>query len=96
MQIIGIAVAELFAQSEITSLPNPARDFVYLQMQRTLPAGSTWQLYDAGGRLVQSQSLGAGRRQRIELPAGLAAGLYIQRISHAGRVLWRERVTVVR
>ena len=96
LQIISTATAEVYRQEEITSLPNPARDFVYLQMQRFLPAGSMWQLFDAGGRLVSSQPLDAGRRQRINLADNLASGLYFQTISHGGRVLWRERVTVLR
>lgn len=96
LQIISTATAEVYRQEEITSLPNPARDFVYLQMQRGLPAGSVWQLHDAGGRLVSSQPLDAGRRQRIDLADNLASGLYFQTISHSGRVLWRERVTVLR
>ena len=95
LQIISTATAEVYRQEEITSLPNPARDFVYLQMQRGLPSGSVWQLHDAGGRLVSSQPLGAGRRQRIDLADNLASGLYFQSISHGGRVLWRERVTVL-
>ena len=73
--------------------PNPARDWIYLQLQ--LPQGGTfqWQLYDALGHQVRALELTAGQLQQVLLE-DLPPGLYYWTLSQNRQQLQSGKVVV--
>jgi len=80
--------------------PNPARDAIRCAL--TLPAAGRveWALHDVAGRRVATLWRGvlpaAAHELSARLPAGLAPGLYFDRLSFDGRMRAARRVVVVR
>ncbi|HMQ47132.1 MAG TPA: FG-GAP-like repeat-containing protein [Saprospiraceae bacterium] len=66
---------------QIRLFPNPAKSFIYLSSNSELP--DTMTLYDNTGRHVSTLSANAdeGRLYKIDLPKGLASGLYYLQIA---------------
>ncbi|MCB9290203.1 MAG: T9SS type A sorting domain-containing protein [Lewinellaceae bacterium] len=62
------------AVSELALSPNPATDFIRLQLPESISGSISLQLYDAQGRLVRQESITAGHSVSVE---GLASGLYV-------------------
>ena len=58
---------------EIQLSPNPATDFLYLQLPETITQPLEVSLFDPAGKLMGRQMISAG--QRIDLE-GLAPGMY--------------------
>ncbi len=73
--------------------PNPARDWIYLQLQLPQDGTFQWQLYDALGYQVRQSALTAGQLQQIMLE-DLPSGLYYWTLSQNRQQLQSGKVVV--
>ncbi|MDU0371610.1 T9SS type A sorting domain-containing protein [Hymenobacter endophyticus] len=75
VQVVGAA-------AELQAYPNPATEFVRVQLPLTASA-TTLELYDARGRLVRQQQLEAGIATTEFRTADLPGGVYLLRVRQA-------------
>ncbi|HET7225599.1 MAG TPA: T9SS type A sorting domain-containing protein [Candidatus Eisenbacteria bacterium] len=92
----GIAVAVPPAPSQARAFafegpaPNPARGTLAFAVSLA-PGPARLELFDASGRRVRARALdGAGRSQVVLERSGLAPGIYLARLTQAGRTLERR------
>ena len=91
---VPLAARPARAWPALAAYPNPARSALTVP----LPAGAgAGQLVatDALGRVVARQHVAAGAAAQVLALAGWAPGLYVLTLEAGGRVLGRQRVSVV-
>jgi hypothetical protein len=72
--------------------PNPVQDLLRVETSEVLPAGATFLLTDAQGRIVRTLVLDG--EKKIEVPVrGLAPGMYFAIVQSGGKV-WRQQVVI--
>ena len=82
--IVATSYPVISSVHNIKVYPNPAREKAFLNI--TLPAGETgvWQLYNALGQQVRSQSISSSQQQYSESLVGLFPGIYFYTVSVEG------------
>ena len=75
--------------------PNPATEQVKLIVNRPLPTGSDWVLFDSAGREVRRQSLEKGLGDYSIAVDDLAAGMYFFNIQTTDRILETGKLVIV-
>jgi len=78
--------------------PNPARTELTLDLALAMDGPARIELLDVSGRRLLSRAIASGpgaRRERLELPVGLAPGVYVARLTQ-GLAARERRFAVVR
>lgn len=74
--------------------PNPTREHLTLENFQTFEQGTSWELHDLNGRLLQTEKLTAGAQsQNIQL-VNLAPGVYLQTVRSEETLIWRSKVVI--
>ena len=94
---IGTGIAPIAMQT-ITVFPQPASDHFNITFNEGTTGPYTLSLFGADGALVYSVLVATRGSQpaRIDLPAGLASGVYAMEVSSTDHALLRTRMMVVR
>ncbi len=74
-----------FGKAGFTIAPNPAKNYIYVNVPSDAAGKATMTLIDATGRILKEYAL-ANESNLLQLPAALPAGVYNTRIAYAGTV----------
>lgn len=87
---------EVFAFALGSPGPQPANDFLNLQMTLATSERASVELFDVRGRKLRTEAVHGPGHQQLRLDTSrLTAGIYLVRLTEAGRVA-RARVVIVR
>ena len=84
-EIFTLATNENAAQSNISVYPNPVKDFLTVDFNTEKLDNSSYQLFDASGKIIIQGNVKSAKSQISA--SSLATGMYILRITNAGKVV---------
>ena len=79
---------------QAVTFPNPASDRAEIRLERSIQNGEL-HLFDVSGKLIQNATSGFHNGFSLDV-SGLAAGLYIFRISENGEIISNGKINVVK
>jgi hypothetical protein len=82
------------APDAVAMYPNPASGQVTLRLPRAATGSAQATLLDLRGRQVLTQTLPLGAETTIQLPASLAAGVYLLQVQGPGLVMKPQRLEI--
>lgn len=71
----------------LSTYPNPANDFITIQMHQPLSGDLAFEIFDISGKIMSTEQIkgvGSGVSKHIVNTQGLASGIYILKINAAG------------
>ena len=80
-----VVAVEAPGSTDIVAYPNPAKDRLYVQYDRSKGPGTLY-LMDALGRRIKTNIAGSNDSYEINLPSGLPMGTYWLRLVRGGKV----------
>ncbi|MFA5540403.1 MAG: T9SS type A sorting domain-containing protein [Bacteroidales bacterium] len=84
--LIGLTNVETGERESIKVYPNPARDYVYVDIEATNFEKGEIELFDMQGKLVKKAKLNAKQRNRIDV-SNLNSGAYTYNVSLNGKTI---------
>ncbi len=84
-EIFTLASNENAVQSTISVYPNPVKDFLTVDFNTEKLENSSYQLFDASGKIIIEGNLKSAKSQISA--RSLAIGMYILRITNAGKLV---------
>lgn len=100
MDVVSLTLTDIIDPHLLQSarlFPNPASERVSLKLVFPKPVDSELWVLDARGKVILEQSLPRQTEQDIPLETGTwPAGMYLLAIIHRGRIIFSERLAVVR
>jgi hypothetical protein len=75
--------------------PNPANDFINVEMENSIIGISKMEIYDLLGNKVSSNNINTNTTTKISI-AGLSMGIYICRISNNGKIYKTEKLSIIK
>ena len=96
-RLVKVGVADVSSNSEVNIYPNPVCDRQVVVSLPGLAGAWSYQLIDAGGRLVADAALTvSGNKAQIALPKSVTAGMYIVKLSNNGKQICVRSIDVVK
>ena len=84
-EIFTLATNENAVQSTISVYPNPVKDFLTVDFNTEKLENSSYQLFDVSGKIIIQGNLKSAKSQISA--SSLATGMYILRITNAGKIV---------
>ncbi|HAD12162.1 MAG TPA: hypothetical protein DCF33_06955 [Saprospirales bacterium] len=93
----SVAVKEVTLDKEgITLFPNPAQTEVAITFKEGIPSDCFMTVFNLTGQVVAEMSIMEGNQQVILPVSGYTEGYYLLRISEGRRVVYRQKLGIVR
>ncbi len=84
-EIFVLATNENAVRSSISVYPNPVKDFLTVDFNTEKVANSSFQLFDVSGKIINQGNL---KNDKTQISASsLSVGMYILRITNAGKLV---------
>jgi len=93
---IQITEPVLKSYPKLKLYPNPAKDYVIIDMLTGNLNGAEISLFDNLGKMVYAKNIPAREQQYIVSLKGIKTGIYIFQLRYEGKLLGTEKLTINR
>jgi len=92
--IVGVKESQLaWDIQELNIYPNPASEYINIEINQILYEPLLFELFDKFGRLVKKYKI-MRPSDRISL-ARLSVGMYFYRVRSKSRILWKDKLLII-
>lgn len=93
---IQITEPVLNSYPKIKVYPNPAKDYLIVEMLTGNVKGATIRLYDIDGRLLQTIAMEERTQQKLVLLKGFSKGVYLLNVVYDGKTIGKDKINKIK